>query len=47
MVYLFAEISQLQAERAKHELSTVDGFLELCSYYDTDGVLQDVLPHIV
>jgi hypothetical protein len=47
MVYLFAEIYQLQAERAKHELTTVDGFLELCSYYDTDGVLQDVLPHIV
>ena len=47
MVYLFAEISQLQAERAEHEITTVDGFLGLCSYYDVNGVLQDVLPDIV
>ena len=47
MVYLFAEIFQLQPERAEHELTTVDEFLELCGYYDTDGVLQDVLPDIV
>lgn len=44
MVYLFADIARLQVE---NEVSTVEGFAELSSFYDADGVLRDTLPHMV
>jgi hypothetical protein len=44
MVYLFADIARLQVE---NEVSTVEEFAELSSYYDADGVLRDTLPHMV
>jgi len=44
MVYLFADIAQLQVE---NEVSTVEEFAELSSFYDANGVLRDTLPHMV
>lgn len=44
MVYLFAEITQLEVE---NEVSTVEEFAELSAFYDHDGVLRATFPDLV